>query len=77
MAALLLLPFVYSGHDNPSLFKQAQQRGSIKLLTRNGASSYFIGPDGKAGPEYDLTAAFADYLGLKIKVKVANEFGDL
>ena len=77
LAALVFLPFLYSGHDDLSLLQQAQQRGSLTLLTRNGASSYFIGPEGKAGPEYDIAAAFADYLGLKIKVKVANEFGDL
>ncbi|MFC1701945.1 membrane-bound lytic murein transglycosylase MltF [Pseudomonadota bacterium] len=77
MAVLLLLPFLYSGHDNLSLFEQAQQRGSLTLLTRNGASSYFIGPDGGTGPEYDIVAAFADYLGLELEVEIANEFNDL
>jgi membrane-bound lytic murein transglycosylase F len=77
LAALLLLPFLYSGHDNPSHLQQAQQRGSLTLLTRNGASSYFIGPEGGTGPEYDLAAAFADYLGISLEVEIANEFGDL
>lgn len=73
----MLLPFLYSGQDQPNQLEQAQQRGSLTLLTRNGASSYFIGPEGGTGPEYDLAAAFADYLGLEIKVKVAGEFGNL
>jgi len=77
LAALVLLPFLYSGHDHLSLLDQAQQRGSLTLLTRNGASSYFIGPEGGTGPEYDLAAAFADYLGIAIEVEVADEFGDL
>ena len=77
LAALVFLPFLYSGHDDLTLLQQAQRRGSLTLLTRNGASSYFISSDGKAGPEYDIAATFADYLGLKIKVRVANEFGDL
>jgi len=77
LAAVVSLPFLYSGHDDLTRLQQAQQRGSLTLLTRNGASSYFIGPDGKAGPEYDIVAAFANYLGLKIKVRVANEFTDL
>lgn len=72
-----MLPFLYSGHDRPSRLQQVQQRGSLILLTRNGASSYFIGPEGGTGPEYDLAAAFADYLGLDIEVEVANEFADL
>lgn len=77
MAAFLLLPFLYSGDDNPSHLQQAQQRGSLTLLTRNGASSYFIGPEGGTGPEYDIVAAFADYLGLELEVEIANEFNDL
>lgn len=77
LAAIVLLPFLYSGHDHLSLLEQAQRRGILTLLTRNGASSYFIGPEGGTGPEYDLAAAFADYLGLALEVKVADEFGDL
>ena len=77
MAAFLLLPFLYSGDDNPSHLQQAQQRGSLTLLTRNGASSYFIGPEGGTGPEYDIVAAFAEYLGLELEVEIANEFNDL
>ncbi len=61
----------------PVYLQQAQQRGSLTLLTRNGASSYFIGPEGGTGPEYDIVAAFADYLGLELEVEIANEFNDL
>jgi membrane-bound lytic murein transglycosylase F len=77
LAAVLLLPFLYSGHDQISQLEKVQQRGSLTLLTRNGASSYFIGPEGAAGPEYDIAAAFANFLGLKIEVKVAGEFSEL
>jgi membrane-bound lytic murein transglycosylase F len=77
LAAVFLLPFLYSGHDQTTLLEKTHQRGHLTLLTRNGASSYFIGPEGGTGPEYDLAAAFADYLGLELKVNVANEFSDL
>jgi membrane-bound lytic murein transglycosylase F len=77
LAFAVLLPFLYSGHDRPTQLQQAQQRGSLTLLTRNGASSYFIGPEGGTGPEYDLVAAFAEYLDLQIDVTVADEFGNL
>ncbi len=77
LITLVLLPFLYSGNDDLSVLQQAERRGSITVLTRNGASSYFIGPDGATGPEYDLAAAFSDYLGLQLKVKVANAFSDL
>ena len=77
LAGPLIVPFLTSGSDQLTLFEQAQQRGSLTVLTRNGASSYFIGPDGGAGPEYDVAAAFAEYLGLELEVELAQEFGDL
>ncbi len=73
----MLLPFLYSGHDQLTQLQKAQQRGSLTLLTRNGASSYFIGPEGETGAEYELAAAFADYLDLDIKVTIPGTFGDL
>jgi len=73
----LVIPFLVSGNDRPTLLEQSIQRESLTLLTRNGASSYFIGPEGGTGPEYDLAAAFADYLGIAIEVEVADEFADL
>jgi len=77
LAAVVFLPFLYSGHDQLSHLQKVQQRGSLTLLTRNGASSYFIGPEGGTGPEYDLAAAFADYLGVEVEVYVPDSFSDL
>lgn len=77
LAAIVLLPFLYSGNDQLTQLQQAERRGSIIVLTRNGASSYFLGPDGETGPEYDLAAAFAEYLDLQVTVKVARAFADL
>jgi membrane-bound lytic murein transglycosylase F len=77
LIAVAALPFLYSGDDNLSLLEKAYQRGNLTMLTRNGASSYFIGPDGGTGPEYDIVAAFADYLGIALEVKIADEFNDL
>lgn len=77
LAAVVLLPFLFSGNDQPTQLQKAQQRGSLIVLTRNGASSYFIGPEGGTGPEYEIAAAFAGYLGLEIEVNVPDDFGDL
>lgn len=77
LIAIVLLPFVYSGDDQLTQLQQAERRGSITVLTRNGASSYFLGPEGDTGPEYDLAAAFAEYLGIEVIVKVAHAFADL
>ncbi|NIM70563.1 MAG: membrane-bound lytic murein transglycosylase MltF [Xanthomonadales bacterium] len=77
IAAALVLPFLTSGDDRPTRLEQAQQRGSLTLLTRNGASSYFLGADGDTGPEYDLVREFAEYAGLSVEVRVADNFAQL
>jgi membrane-bound lytic murein transglycosylase F len=69
--------FLCSGDDRPSQLEQVLQRGSLTMLTRNGASSYYLGPDGPTGPEYVLVRSFADFLGVDLEVKVAVAFNQL
>ena len=64
LAGIVLLPFLYSGSDRPSQLEQIMRRGSLIMLTRNGASSYYLGPEGATGPEYALVKEFTDYLGV-------------
>ncbi len=77
LAGLVLLPFLYSGQDRPSQLEQVLQRGSLIVLTRNGASSYYLGPDGPTGPEYALAREFSDYLGVGLEISVAGAFNQL
>jgi len=77
LAGIVLLPFLYSGSDQPSQLEQVMQRGSLTMLTRNGASSYYLGPDGPTGPEYALAKEFSDYLGVGLEISVAGEFNQL
>jgi membrane-bound lytic murein transglycosylase F len=77
LGGILFLPFLTSGSDLPNLLEQVERRGSITLLTRNGASSYYLGPDGATGPEYELALAFADSLGVRLKAEVADTYNDL
>jgi len=74
---VLLFPFLTSGNDAPTRVEQVKQRGSLTLLTRNGASSYFLGAEGETGPEYELVRAFAEYLGVEVDVHVADAFSHL
>jgi membrane-bound lytic murein transglycosylase F len=74
---VLSLVFLYSGDDHPSLLKQVQERGSLTLLTRTGASSYYLGANGPTGPEYQLVLMFSRYLGVVLDVEVAETISDL
>lgn len=73
----MLLLFLYSGDDRPNQLEQVMQRGSLTMLTRNGASSYYLGSDGPTGPEYMLVRKFADYLGVDLNIEVARAFDQL
>jgi membrane-bound lytic murein transglycosylase F len=77
LSVVLFLPFLTSGNDGLSRLEQVLQRGSITMLTRNGASSYFLGAEGATGPEYELAREFATFIGVDIKVHVADAFGQL
>ena len=77
LAGIVLLPFLYSGSDRPSQLEQVMQRGSLIMLTRNGASSYYLGPDGDTGPEFELAMDFSNFLGVRLRVEVAEAFGQL
>ncbi len=77
LSAVLLLPFLTSGNDGLNRLEQVLQRGSIILLTRNGASSYFLGAEGATGPEYELVSEFASFIGVEVVVHVADAFSQL
>jgi len=77
LTSLLFLPFLISGHDRPTFLEQVLQRGSLTMLTRNGPSTYYLGPDGPTGPEVELARAFADYLGVALEIEAATAFGQL
>jgi len=77
VATLLALPFLTSGDDRPTQLEQVLQRGSLTMLTRNGASTYYLGPEGPTGPEVELVRAFCAYLGVDLDIEVATAFSRL
>jgi membrane-bound lytic murein transglycosylase F len=77
IAGILALPFLFSGDDHPSQLQQITQRGSMTMLTRNGASSYYLDADGPTGPEYELVRQFSEFLGVELKIEVASAFSQL
>lgn len=45
-----------------------QERGVLRVGTLNNPISYFIGAEGEAGLEYELSKAFADYLNVELEM---------
>lgn len=51
--------------------------GELVVLTRNSPTTYYEGPDGPTGFEYDLAHAFAERLGVRLTIKIADRFADI
>jgi membrane-bound lytic murein transglycosylase F len=74
-AAWLLGSGCDSADDNK--LNAVKRAGELVVLTRNSPTTYYEGPDGPTGFEYDLARAFADRLGVTLQMKTADRFGDI
>lgn len=73
-----ILLCLLSGCSEPhSQIERIQERGVLEVLTRNSPTSYFLGPDGATGMEYELAARFADHLGVELSITVPLGAGDI
>ena len=69
VAALLIILF-YRSIDHS--LDRIEKRGYVTLITTNGPTTYYLYREEEMGFEYDLAKAFADYLGVELKVLVAE-----
>jgi len=77
LAIVLAAGIVRLDQPGPDQLQQVRERGALVLLTRGGPSTYFQGPEGETGPEYDLARAFANHLGVALEVRLADGFDEL
>lgn len=63
VSALLTHSVIYD-----TSLRTIKKRGTITVLTTNNASNYYIYKEAPLGFEYDLAKAFADYLGVELKI---------
>ena len=73
---ILLVLIVISGCDSPLTqndLEALQSRGEIVLITRNNSACYYEGPHGPVGFEYDLAKAFADHLGVGLRISIVED----
>lgn len=57
--------------------ERVKAAGVLHVLTRKSITTYYEGPMGPTGLEYDLSKRFADYLGVKLKLTTPANFGDI
>ena len=66
LSVMVALAYVFS-NTPPSELARIKASGTLVVATRNGPTTYYQGPSGPTGFEYDLVEAFARYLGVKVR----------
>lgn len=56
----------------PSVLEQIRAAGVLRVVTRNSPTAYYLGVRGPEGPEYELAAGFARWLGVRAEFTVAR-----
>ncbi|MEF1255757.1 membrane-bound lytic murein transglycosylase MltF [Vibrio sp. M260112] len=81
VCALLFCALVLSGcqieSEPKSELDLIKERGVLRVGTLNNQLSYFIGPDGPAGLDYELAREFANELGVQLEMKPAYRISSL
>lgn len=77
LAVLALVISLNACTTQRNVLEQVITTGELHVVTRNSATTYFMGPHGPAGLEYELMQRFADYLGVDLKVTVSDSYNDI
>ena len=82
-ATLRVLPVVVlagwlAACDNrPSTLDRILADNELIVITRNSSTTYYVGPDGPTGFEYELAKRFADYLNVELRIVTPPNFRDI
>ena len=60
-----------------NLLEQVLSTGELRALTRNAATTFYEGPHGPTGMEYDLLQRFATYLNVKLTLVTSDDLKDI
>ncbi len=80
LAAVLFLLIVafseYYQQRPKNLLESIQKDGVLVVASRNSPTTYYEGPTGPVGLEYDLANSFANELGVKLKIITPSNLTD-
>jgi len=77
-AIALLIFWLPSGvPETKSHLQEIINRGSLKVITREGPSTYYTGYQGADGVEFQLASRFAERLGVKLKIRVVESITEV
>ena len=73
----LILLVLNACTPNKPVLQQVKDSGILHVITRNAATTYYTGPHGAEGLEYELVKAFADHLGVSVKFSTEDSLQDM
>jgi membrane-bound lytic murein transglycosylase F len=76
-AAIALVIVLNACTPQRTILGQVLASGELHVLTRNAGTTYYEGPHGPAGLEYQLLKRFADRLGVKLVITVPDSFNEV
>ena len=76
LTALLCVLLAGCGRQ-PTALQQVQKHNELIVITRNSPTTYYEGPNGPTGFEYELVKRFADYIGVELRIVVPPNFNDI
>lgn len=74
---LLLCMTLTACGSRPSALDRILEQNELIVITRNGPTTYYEGPNGPTGFEYELARRFAEYLGVQLSIVVPPNFTDI
>ncbi len=77
LIALLISLLTTTCSEPKTQLQRIQEKGKLVVITRNAATTYFEGPNGPTGLEYDLASGFAEEIGVKLEMVVAGNVSDV
>jgi len=76
-AAIALVVVLNACTPQRTVLEQVLASGKLHVLTRNAGTTYYQGPHGPTGLEYQLLRRFADRLGVKLVITVPDSFNEI
>lgn len=79
---ILLFTLLLTACDRPvdrsvSQLERVKQKGELVVLTRNGPTTFYEGPEGPTGFEYDIAMGFARYLSVSLRLEIPDNLADM
>jgi membrane-bound lytic murein transglycosylase F len=77
LIVLACLLVILQGCARPSTLEELKQEGVLHVIARQAPSIYVEANDGATGFEYELARRFAEELGVELRVRAAEDNGEI